>query len=345
MNILWLTIPAAFALAFLIFHCYLYRGLRVTSTFFLICFLYSIFKENAVYYFEGIMRNSSPPYEILNPHIQIFHAPLAICIGWMFVFYVSWCLAERILKRINFFSKKLFPTLLLGGLITASISYCVEATGINAGWWHWTRKDSRLTNFFIEGVTLSPIEGWFFTFMVVLVPYFLIECSKYRNRKWKYIFIIPSLFYIAIRLSGFYLIAMIVECLAITLLLYLTLRSHLFLMHHLKNNHSHNSINHPYILHFMDRVPLFMVFLMLIIMISIDLRIAGRPELFISKLPIIFFTLLSIKEIPFSIIFSLAFVITVCGRGKFLVLAIPPISFLILLIFSKWLQRDMFDHS
>jgi len=282
------------------------------------------------------MLRSRPPYEIFNPGISIFHASLVVCIGWLFTLYASWSLAEGILKKIEFFSGKLFPTLLFGGLIASSMSYCVEATGIAVGWWHWTRRDIRLAGFF-EGVPLSPLEGWFFMFMVFMVPYFLIECSKYRIKQWKYLFILPSLFYFTMRVSANYALAMIAECLAIMLILYLSLKNRLLLINHYQFCPNKNSRG----AHFMQKIPFFMVLLMLMVMIFVDLKIAKRPELLISTLPITIFILIYFLNNFLNGIFLLIFAVSFFGGKKFSILIVPVITFLAFFIISKFLIKQL----
>jgi len=335
MHILWLGLIAVIALVFLIAHCYLYRGLRITLTFFISCFLYGIFKENAIYYIEGVLSHAKPPYEVINPVLLIFHAPLVVCIGWLFALYTSWSLAEGILKKTKFFSGKLFPTLLLGGLIAASISYCVEATGIVIGWWRWTIIDTRLAGF-LYGVTLSPLEGWFFTFLAVMVPYFLIECSKYRVKRWKYIFIIPTLVYIAIRISGNYMLAVIIKWLIFITVVCLAFRSQILLTNNFKKKYACYPAENSSGLSFMNKIPFFMILLMLTVMIFIDLKIIKRPELLISTLPIILFALIYAANDFLPAVFLVTFFVIILGGQKFLILSIPIVIYLAFAIISKF---------
>ncbi len=339
MHILWLGFIAVIALVFLIAHCYVYRGLRITLTFFISCFLYGIFKENAIYYIEGVLSHAKPPYEVINPVLLIFHAPLVVCIGWLFALYTSWSLAERILRKIELFDGKIFPTLLLGALITAAVSYCVEATGIAAGWWRWAKSDIRFSGFLV-GVPLFPLEGWFFTFLAVMVPYFLIECSKYRVKKWRYIFILPTFLYVAIRLSSNYLLATIVECAAVIVLFYLALRSPLTLTNHFKKGHGFDPGKYPFVARFMNNAPFFMALLMLIVMIFIDLKIVKQPELLISAVPIIIFMLLSFLSISVLAAFFSVFTAIFWGEKKIMVTIIPVIIFLLFYIISRFSIRQ-----
>ncbi len=335
MNILWFGFIAVTALVFLIAHCYLYRGLRVTLTFFISCFFYSILKENAIYYMETVMAHPKPPYEIINPAVLIFHAPLVVCVGWLVAIYTSWSLAESILKKIELFSGKIFPTLLLGGLIAAAVSYCVEATGIAAGWWRWTRSDMRLSDF-LAGIPISPLGGWFFMFLSVMAPYFLIECSKYRVKKWRYIFILPTFLYLAIRFSGNSLLALIIECAAIIVLFFLALRSRLLLTGHFKKGRGFYPGKYPQVARFMNNAPFFMALLMLIVMIFIDLKVVKQPELLISAIPIVVFMMLPFFSIFFWMMFCPVFTAVFWGEKKIIVTIIPVIIFLAGFMISKF---------
>ncbi|MBK7975793.1 MAG: hypothetical protein IPK07_21795 [Deltaproteobacteria bacterium] len=126
-------LTAGVALALLALHARALHGARVAAEFMALAFVYFVVKENLsvagcfhVYYYAH------------EPAVRIFRAPLGVVIGWLFTSYLAWTIAERLLARFPA-SRGGFPhTVLVAMLVTAAISYPMEAVGTSLGWWSWT---------------------------------------------------------------------------------------------------------------------------------------------------------------------------------------------------------------
>lgn len=332
MNILFLLISASIALILLIIHSYLYRGTRITLNFFIFAFIWAFLKEG-----------SAPPpshpylklYEFLNQNIPLSFAYWTATIGWIFTFYISWCISEKILQRIDFFKNKIFSTLFICGIVIMGISYSIETTAINIGWWRWNINHKTLQNLFIGGYSLFTLEAWLFFTLIFLTAFFLIECSKYRKANWKIIFIIlPFIYSWVILHIGPRMPTFSKEIIGVIIFLILPLTLLAF-FNYLpfeydgiigQRPHQRTKIHLVF-----KELPLLIMLFMLSIVVGIDLFILKNPILLISALPVIFILLLSIKEIPFYIIFIFSLLALSWGKEKMIIPILP-----VIVVFLFW---------
>jgi len=160
----------------LITHSYFKRGLPLTLNFFLFAFMLTFTKGGThIFKFVDLIEEKPGP-------AVIFHAAVSSLI-WMLAFYLSWCIAEKIVERSERLRARVFPTLLFSGLVIACLAYAIEATAINVGWWGRAVEG--------EGIFLLPLDiifQWLCFSIYFMAAYFLIACSEYKNKEWKTIF-------------------------------------------------------------------------------------------------------------------------------------------------------------
>ncbi|MBL7196789.1 MAG: hypothetical protein ISS47_01675 [Candidatus Omnitrophica bacterium] len=185
----------------LIMHSYYRRGIRLTVNFFLFAFLL-IFSHGG--------SCSLGFLNLIDSNRTTIVSSLANTFLILPIFYLSWHIAEEATKYINFFRGRLFPVILLSGIVILLFNYLVEAIGINI-----MNSYSLINNFY------------FFTHF--LAAFLLINCSKYKYRNWKiFFFLLPLIYLWIIRLFGigsFFLL--VEECVFIVVLLILAFLSSL----------------------------------------------------------------------------------------------------------------------
>ncbi|MDO8602526.1 MAG: hypothetical protein Q7O04_01600 [Candidatus Omnitrophota bacterium] len=238
-------------------------------------------------------------------------------------------MAEKIIGRIISFQKKIFPTLFVCSAVIISISYSIETTAINIGWWKWNIDHQTFKDLFIGGYSLRALEAWLFFTMVFLAAFFLIECSKYRDADWKSIFIVlPFIYSWAILRIGprepsvFREITAVIVYLIAPLIFSSFLSPLSFKYGKIEQGIFEKQKKSSLIL---KEFPSLIVLFMLLVVACIDLFILKSYILLISAIPVIFVMLLSIKKIPFYIVFILSSFILFLGKEKMIIPTLPAI--------------------
>jgi hypothetical protein len=334
-----LLLPAALAFILLLAHCYIYRGMRLTLIFFGGVFLHTFMKE-LTHIYVRCGTNLLPPYEMVGRGLQILRLPLIVYIGWAMTFYLGWYLAEGILKRIGSFSDRVFPTIVWSALIAGAISYCVEATAINAGWWVWLSADARFKDFLVA--PFSALEAWPAEASHFLLIFFLCECSRHRKQWWR-LFLYSFVIWLAIFAIFIYFYTNFGR-LTPLIRVYDTVRILLpvlfMFFYPVKLEFTRlDSVSPKKNRFFYGALPLFGLGLVLSICVITDAMILKKMGLLISTLPLIMFTMLSFKKIPLSVILALAVFSLISGNRKLYIACLPVIIFLMFMAYAKFYRQ------
>lgn len=327
-----LLLPASLVFIAVILHSYLYRGARLTFVFFGSAFLHILLKELTHLYVENKFILTLRPYRVLGDTPQILQLPVFVYIGWAVTFYLSWYLAERILKRIGYFYDRVFPTISWSILIAGAISYCVEATAIKAGWWLWSFPDPRLKEFIIT--PLSAFYAWPSQTSFFLLIFFIFECSRFRKQWWRvFLFtFIARLAHAALIIYGVVNFgqknAIITTCDSVSILLPFLLMFFSSLRLQLTLNLKKNTI-------YYNVLPLFALTSILFICVAMDISILKKPEMLVSVLPLVLLILLSLRNISMTAITILTVFSVISGSQKMYILCIPVVMFLLFLSYRE----------
>lgn len=277
-------------------HSYFVRGGRITLTFFLFAFIAGMRKETGTFLGPSLSNMEHP-----TPFVHSLRQPLSLSVmntvlGWMLVFYLAWCVAEKIVQRSRHTKDGLFPTLFFAGLTVMALSYGIEATAVNVGWWRWVFFDPFLSDFLAGGVHFFALNAWFCFAVHFLAPYFLIECSAFRHKAWKCIFfLIPFLRTTVMLFLGshkpreLYDGAVFYSLLA--LLFFCPFRfefPHFF---------AHRPVSRR-ALAFLDNTPFIVLSVIICVLLLVDIITLQNRSLLISLLPLVFLGLLAMKRIP-----------------------------------------------
>lgn len=330
MNILGLLLCVVILTALLLFHSYLRHGFRITFNFFLFALIVAISKEIGTF-FGPLVKDppNSTPFFFPGHGIPFVANFLTVVLGWVFTFYISWALAEKIIERLDHFRNKIFPTLLFSGIVVASISYAAEVVGTNMEWWKWSFHDNRFSRFLVEGAHFFALEVWFFFVLHFLIVFFLIECSRFSKSKWKSAFII--IFFIQPYLRIFSDWVNIEQTLLFLLLLTLSFTSNLsFEVPDFPTNSA------VYESQIFDYLPVFAVSIVLFVSALLFLFHIKNADLLTALLPALILVCLSIKKI--NLVFIITFTLIFSGVARYKIT--PTIAtvtiFLIFAITNKY---------
>ncbi len=338
MNTLQLFFFSSTGLILLIIHSYYKRGFRLTFNFFLLSFIAGMRKEAGTFLGTPISKMKYPT-PFVHPHdYPLVFSVVNTTVGWMLAFYLSWCIAEKITAKLPYFKGKILPTLFFSGLVVAALSYAIEATAINIGWWKWVFFDKHFSDYFVGGVHLFALSAWFYFAVHFLAPFLLIECSNFRKADWKCLFfLIPFLRTCTMIFLGSDLPRMLYE------FIFFILLTALMISNPLDFNYPEfqaRIIKRRFIVKLIRAFPLIVSLLILLVLIYVDLVKVGDGSLLISLLPLILLIMLSLRLLsPWFVALSIAILVLVFGKVAIPAL-IPVLVFLFLSVLGKFLNMQ-----
>ncbi len=159
----------------LILHSYYRKGLQLTVNFFLFAFLL-IFTNGGVCCLSFL--------NLPTHNKSIIIGSLASTLLNLPIFYFSWYIIEEVMRWVNSLKKRssLFLIVLLSGLVAVCLNLLFSAI--------------------IKEMAFP--RKVFYLFAHFLTAFILINCSKYKHKKWKTIFFLIPLVYIwVVRFSGY----------------------------------------------------------------------------------------------------------------------------------------------
>ena len=173
-----LIIPAAFVMGFIVVHSLRVNGPALTRKFFFWSFLYCYTKE-------FINAHSRQP-EYFSSGLELFGTPMMVPFGWVISIYLSWFLAECILCPRGRNPAKVLPTVGLSSMIIACISFMVECSGGNMGWWEWNYSVPGLwhENALLK-MPVKIIGGWGTTNLIFMSFFMVYVVSPWREVRHK----------------------------------------------------------------------------------------------------------------------------------------------------------------
>ena len=132
---LLLLISSSFLTLLLVVHAVRARGGRTAFLFFVPAFLFGVVRGNSVALLASGENNG--PYLFSEALVRIGRAELPACVGWVFALYLSWTLAEGILRRRPELGGAVFPLSAFALLAMGCFSEAVETSASGVGWWRW----------------------------------------------------------------------------------------------------------------------------------------------------------------------------------------------------------------
>jgi len=163
------------------------KPLGLTINFTLFSFLWAFNQESAI-------RRSSVLSNLPLPQLESFIYALFSSLGWVVVFYSGWFIAENIIKKSVAFRDNLFFRIISVSLFGGIILFIFETmAGMFIDWSYWA-KYRMPPIFFLAGRPTYIFNSGFYASLYFFLSFFLINCSKYKDRSWKVVFfVIPFL--------------------------------------------------------------------------------------------------------------------------------------------------------
>ena len=124
------------ALLLLSRHAWRTEGSRSAALFLGYLLGFACFRESVVWLVSQA-KHDAPPY-VPNPALgRVGVVNVVVVAGWVFTALVSFALAKMIQRR-GFPGTNVFLTLALTALVTTTVGYAVEVTGIRSQLWRWS---------------------------------------------------------------------------------------------------------------------------------------------------------------------------------------------------------------
>ncbi len=326
MSIIIFILSTSILLALLILHSYLTRGVRITVNFFLFAFMMMFNKEVV----GTVLYNIPKHYQFLIKDTPAIIGQLTTAIGWMITFYLSWCFSELILLRFNNFKKRLFTTLAFSMIVVMSICFCLENFGVSEDLWHWSFYSPTLEPFLVN-CEINAIRGWMHMSFMFLLPFLLIECSKYKLTNWKGIFFfIPLVYFWVAPFIGLKNFSIMMDFAIINIMFFSFFTR---LQIEFGTIRQVNSSLKP--LKYINQIPFIVLVLMLSFVAVREVFFLKQPFLLITTIPLLVILLLSIKKIPLFCVSILTLVMFIIFKEKATLSLIPIIFALMLWVFDK----------
>ncbi|HEV8376464.1 MAG TPA: tetratricopeptide repeat protein [Candidatus Polarisedimenticolia bacterium] len=159
----------------LVIHAVKARGARAAFLFFVPALLFGVLRGNSVAFLSS--GEGGGPYIFSEAVLSIGRAELPACVGWVFALYLSWTLAEGILRSRPEVGSRVFPLASFGLLAMGCFSDAVETTASGVGWWRWNIISP--SNSFLPGGThLFGIVEWMSVGLDFLVPFLLFRTER-----------------------------------------------------------------------------------------------------------------------------------------------------------------------
>lgn len=107
---------------------------------------------------------------------------VVVIAGWVFTTLLSFSLAKRIQRR-NFPATNIFLTLALTALMTTTISYAVEVTGMRLGLWRW--HEVHPVEWLPFDWPYDAFEGWAATSFMIMLVYCGVRYRLFSANRWR----------------------------------------------------------------------------------------------------------------------------------------------------------------
>lgn len=146
----------------------------------------------------SMMKHDRPPY-VPEPGLgQVGSINVVVVAGWVFTALLSFALA-RMVQRRNFPGTNIFLTLALTTLITTTIAYAVEVTGIRVPLWRWNNPTP--TSWLPFDCPFDVFDAWGTTSFIILGVYCAVRFRLFgrtRGRRAAIVGALLSVFSVAV---------------------------------------------------------------------------------------------------------------------------------------------------
>lgn len=339
-----LAIPAALTVAGLVYHSIKTRGARDTAYFFLFALLFGIARGNTIWWITTVHFEGEFPYLFRNRLIGVYHDSFVADMGWILCLYSGTYIAVSVLERIPLLKNRLFAIISLASLFNATLSYAVESTAIDMGWWGWTLSTQ---SDILRDVPTAGIVAWYSVGFDFLVPYLLIRHYRKPGQFWPWLSLLIFPLHMLMHLSNDR-VADLLPIVPYNIWHWGMILSMLFLPFLSRMELSRPWIpsgfvprgapaeGDPVVSRSVRILPFLGLGLVLSVLFVSDLIIVGVPGLTTTKAALIYFILLAIPAIPAWTVLALGIVMAVLGGKLFWVPLLVPGFYYALRGYGLW---------
>ena len=340
-----LAVPAGLVVAGLVLHSLKTRGRRDTAFFFLFALLFGILRGNTIWWITTVHHAGDFPYIFKSKLIGVFHDSIVADMGWILCLYIGSYLAFTMLERIPQLKGRLFATISLACLFNATLSYAVEATAIEMGWWGWTLN---VHSDLLRDVPMAGIVAWFSVGFDFLVPYYLIRYYRKPGQIWPWFSLLIFPLHMLTHLSNtrvsdalpivpynIWHWGMVLATMFLPFLSRLQFRR-AWLESRFIPGGSPARDGEPSASRFVVWLPMLGVFTVMAVLFVSDLLIVRSPDLATTKASLVYFVLLALPRIPAWAVLALALLLAAVGGQVFWVPLLVPGFYFALKGYALW---------
>ena len=191
------------ALALLVIHSVIHRGVKESVTFFVYVLIFGLIRE-IIYaaFFNKYSFGETP--------LQILGAPVVPIFGWIFTYYLGYSLCEKLIDQEE---KSDYPRLMVMSAIFSSyICFSIETVALYLGWWEVYFESSNLA-------ASDLLAGWFYSALLFFSIYIILlgKATKSGN------FLLPILIILLIAIIEIEERLMIIPSEIIIIIIYIIL--------------------------------------------------------------------------------------------------------------------------
>ena len=178
-----LLFPALAMLAAIVWHSVVFRGARFTKFYFWIGLFYAWLREAVTH--ANVDGNGLPLYQHSFKSFKLVGSPIQAIVGWLLVGYLGLCIGELVASRVKVWRGKVFPIILVSGLVASAMAFGIESVALALKWWFW-RNDAFSGDFeeYLHGVPFIALQGWPNTMLPFLTSLLLAESTNLTKRVW-----------------------------------------------------------------------------------------------------------------------------------------------------------------
>lgn len=107
---------------------------------------------------------------------------VVVVAGWVFTTMLSFAIAKMVQRR-SFPGTNVFLTLALTALVTTTISYVVEITGMRMHLWRW-QPEAHAVRWLPFDWPFDAFEGWASTSFLFMLVYCALRYRLFSSRRW-----------------------------------------------------------------------------------------------------------------------------------------------------------------
>ncbi|MHC1591586.1 MAG: carotenoid biosynthesis protein [Candidatus Helarchaeales archaeon] len=171
------------------YHAYKTHGLWKACLFFAGSFVYTGLEEN-MWIFSGYLGNGlllgAPLLPVAKTYyfaynkalLWFFGVPVMACLGWFFIAYGTFYIAEQFFKDWQESTRSLIIAAAIAGGLAVNMDLMIDPFMVRNGSWFWL--STQYQNFYVLGIPITNFIGWFL--LIFLFAIFWTKVTQLEER-------------------------------------------------------------------------------------------------------------------------------------------------------------------